>query len=321
MADNPFSKPTGTNKRLKCFLWGNTGAGKTSLALQFPGVAVIDTENGTEQYSDLYKFERFKCDDPTDMEKALDWLRTEKHSFRTIVIDPITVYWESLQRDWLEKIHRLKRPNEPLPTFQFGDWNYIKSDLKLFLRKLLRLDMNIVVTARAKAEYAEGSFTKIGQTFDGEKSLPYLFDSVLELQREKNVFRAVVHKDRGLRLSDIEWDAPSPRVLYETIEGAYGKENLEKEVVPVSLATMAQVQEIADLFELLEYTPDKIRKGLDKYNAEAVKDLGHEDARKILTTLRKKGKTAKKEVEKRYKPLDENPGELPDYSKEGQKDA
>ena len=48
----PFQPAASSDRRLKLLLWGDSGVGKTTLALQFPHPAVIDLEGGTEHYGD-----------------------------------------------------------------------------------------------------------------------------------------------------------------------------------------------------------------------------------------------------------------------------
>ena len=51
------------------------------------------------------------------------------------------------------------------------------------MRDLMALDMNVIVTARAKPEYdsSGGEMMKVvGETFDGEKTLAYWFDTVID---------------------------------------------------------------------------------------------------------------------------------------------
>jgi hypothetical protein len=43
---SPFQKAKSLDRRLKLFLWGDSGVGKTTLALQFPRPVVIDLEGG-----------------------------------------------------------------------------------------------------------------------------------------------------------------------------------------------------------------------------------------------------------------------------------
>ncbi len=43
---DPFRPATTTNRRLKLFLWGDSGVGKTTLALRFPHPTIVDLEGG-----------------------------------------------------------------------------------------------------------------------------------------------------------------------------------------------------------------------------------------------------------------------------------
>ena len=47
------------------------------------------------------------------------------------------------------------------------DWMTLKSEFKELIRKLIALDMNVILTARQKTQYKEGSFmVAMGETFD-----------------------------------------------------------------------------------------------------------------------------------------------------------
>src|SRR5690606_27441995 len=143
------------------FAYGDTGAGKTSLALEFPSPTVIDTEGGTDPYSTVKSFHRIRTSDPAEIWRSVSWLRKNHHEYRTLVLDPITVYWEALQRVWTERLHRHRADSNhgqygEFYELQTRDWALIKNDLRAFFRLLLSLDMNIVVTAREKDQYASG---------------------------------------------------------------------------------------------------------------------------------------------------------------------
>ena len=62
------------------------------------------------------------------------------------------------------------------------------------LRKLLDLDMNVICIAREKL----GSNGL--PTFDGEKSLPYIFDVVLRFYVENGEYMIMCEKDRSNQL-------------------------------------------------------------------------------------------------------------------------
>ena len=44
-------------RRLKLFVYSDSGAGKTTLAVQFPQTAIIDLEGGTDHYGELSNFD------------------------------------------------------------------------------------------------------------------------------------------------------------------------------------------------------------------------------------------------------------------------
>jgi len=131
-----------------------------------------------------------------------DWLRDNKHDYETLIIDPISVYWEALQHKWSEIFLQRNRQSRGFKfefyEFQMRDWMVVKSEARKFVRKLIAVDMNVVVTARQKTLYAENALKALGDTFDAEKSIPYLFDVVVRLYRdERRRFLAECQKDRS----------------------------------------------------------------------------------------------------------------------------
>jgi len=46
-------KPESVTKRLKLFMFGPAGVGKTTAAIQFPNSYIIDCERGAENYDKL----------------------------------------------------------------------------------------------------------------------------------------------------------------------------------------------------------------------------------------------------------------------------
>ena len=93
---SPFQKAVSVEKRLKLFLWGDSGVGKTTLALQFPKPVVIDMEGGADLYGDDFKFDVLKAVTADQVADAVDWLRENSHDYRTLILDPVTVYWDAL---------------------------------------------------------------------------------------------------------------------------------------------------------------------------------------------------------------------------------
>lgn len=200
----PFKPPRPSNRRNKILVFGESGSGKTTLALQFPKIAYCDNHGSSEKYEAAYQDHLFAH--PRNADETIDtvkYLLQNPGDRRTFVLDDMTVFWSQLQEKWvdifLRRLPRSKGHKLDLYQVQPGDWVHIKRDLNALIQRIIALDMNVVVIARAQKEYAgEGdNFMKVvGTTFGGEKNLPYSFDFIFELQRQGDKRIAITHKQR-----------------------------------------------------------------------------------------------------------------------------
>jgi hypothetical protein len=280
---SPFQKARSLEKRLKLFLWGDSGVGKTTLSLQFPKPVVIDLEGGADLYGETFDFDVLRASTADEVMEAVEWLLTRPHAYRTLVIDPITVYWDALQKKWSDVFLRRNKGSKGY-KFEFydlqpRDWMTVKAEFKDLIRKLIALDMNVIVTARQKVQYADGAFMKaIGETFDGEKSLPYLFDTIVRLYRdEKGRFLGECLKDRSNKLP-----AGAFEVSYARFEELFGKKALARKARPTAFATDEQKRQIRDSIARFGLSPEQVTKRLAAYGAESLDDLTEENARVII---------------------------------------
>ena len=289
VSGSPFAKAKAEAGRLKLLVWADFGVGKTWFALQFPGVSAIDMERGTVHYGDQLTFEVQHTASPDDVMATVDWLLTNEHPYRTLVIDPITIYWEALQRKWSDIYLRRNRGKKghrhEFYAFQPNDWAPMKAELKELCRKLAMLDMNVICTAREKPKYAEGDgeiMRRAGETFDAEKSLPYLFDTVMRMWVGENGQRmAEVSKDRSQKLPLLE-----PFVCdYPAFEELIGRDVLEREAKPLEMASDAQRARIRHCITVLELPADAVEDRLAHYDATCIDDLTAEHAATILSKL------------------------------------
>src|SRR5207245_10645405 len=107
-----------------------------------------DGERGTENYDKLVTSSGsvvFQTTDIHDVIAEVKSLLTEKHDFRTLVIDPITPVYNDL----LDKC-------ETLVGADFGrHYGAANKQMKRLANLIMALDMNVVITAPAKTEYGQ----------------------------------------------------------------------------------------------------------------------------------------------------------------------
>jgi hypothetical protein len=271
-------KPEPVNKRLKLFMYGPAGVGKTTAAIQFPDAYIIDCERGSEQYDKQINDSGgvvFATSDMAEVIAEVKQLLTVKHNFRTLVIDPITTAYNDL----LDKC-------EARVGSDFGKhYQEANKQMKRLANLILALDMNVVVTAHAKKEYGD-NLKVLGFTFDGWKQLDYWFDLVIELGRKKGDKRRTgkVVKSRIATFPDqdvFDWS-------YDSIRERYGASTLEREAATVALATPAQVAEINNLLAVVRLPEGTVEKWMTKAGVETLEDMPADVLDKCLAYVKDK---------------------------------
>jgi DNA polymerase III delta prime subunit len=278
-------KPTTIEKRMKALFYGPAGVGKTTAAIQFPKPYLIDTERGAEndQYVKLLNAAGGAYMFTTDADELIAEvvaLLSENHPYQTLVIDPLTVVYNDL----------LDRAAEKEGT-EFGR-HKIPADRKIkhLLTLLLRVDMNVVITSHAKPNWVRSKDAKgkdiavqEGMTFDCYGRLDYLFDLVFEVGKRGKDRIGTVRKTRveGFPEGDIF------PFCYNEIADRYGRNILERNAVPIVLATPEQIEE---LNAMLEHRVDKdalIAKWLDRAEADNLHEMTKDQISKCLDYLKK----------------------------------
>jgi len=263
-------KPEAQSKRLKLFMYGPAGVGKTTAAIQFPNSYVIDGERGAENYDKLITESGsavFQTNDINEVIAEVKSLLTVKHDYRTLVIDPIT----TIYNDLLEK-------SELKVGSDFGrHYGAANKEMKRLANLILALDMNVVVTAHAKKEYGD-NLKVLGQTFDGWRQLDYWFDLVIELGKRGKKRMAKVVKTRVDSFPDedvFEWS-------YDAIKARYDQSMLEKESQVIALASPEQVGEIKALLSVVRLPEGTTDKWFAKAGVDAWEDMPADTLQKCI---------------------------------------
>lgn len=271
------TKPTPEQTRLKLFLFGPAGVGKTTAAIQFPRPYIIDAEKGTAHYDALINAAKgavFRSTDISEVTMEVKSLLTEKHDYRTLVLDPITPLYDDL----------LERAEQKVGTDFGRHYGEANKAMKRLVNMVMRLDMNVVITAHAKNMYGK-KLEVIGSTFDGWKRLDYIFDLVLELQRSGTKRVANVRKTRLSGFVDgTDFDFSYAEVA-KRCDPTVVTDSAAK---VITLATSEEVAELNKLLEVVKLPDGTLEKWLDKAGADELADMTGEQIQKCIDHVKKK---------------------------------
>lgn len=272
----------------KMVLFGPSGVGKTWFSLSFPSVYYIAPEDGASRahYTDRLKASggvyMGQEDGALDFETVIEQLKalgSEKHAFKTVVIDSITKLFNTAVASEAERL---------------GDKNAFGADKKpaiAYMRRLVaavsRLDMNVLLIAHEKAEWGQdekGQRVELGKVPDCWDKLIYELDLAFLAQKRGASRVAVTKKSRLLGFPEGE----SFKLDFAEFSTRYGKDIIEKEVVPIALATPEQVAEINRLVDLLKVDSTTTGKWLEKANAETFAEFNTNQAESVIKNLNSK---------------------------------
>lgn len=287
--------PEKVEKRLKLFVYGPPGVGKTTAAIQFPNSYILDLERGSDFYADSIakaKSAVFKTTSAEEVEREVKALLTEKHEYRTLVIDPITQLYHSLQEGWARVFEKHAKTEKEAELQDFGPryWGRVKQDYKAVIRSILRLDLNVICTAHQKDIYGPG-MQKMGVGPDSMRGDDYIFDYVFRLEKVGKQRIAITEKERAevgkaKFPESFEWS-------YANFCKYYGADILEREAKPVALASPAQVAEIKSLVDLVKIEEKVIEDFFKKADVENWEEMTSESIQKAIDHVRKKLEIAK----------------------------
>lgn len=272
----------------KMLLYGNPGVGKTWFCLDFPGVYYIDTEGGADlqHYTDKLKRAGGVYMGPEDgsldfatVVEQVQALATERHEYRTLVIDSIS---------------KLFNTAVSLEADRLGDKNAFGADKKAaiaWMRRLVlwctKLDMNVLFVAHSKAEWGtdkSGDRSQIGITFDAWDKLEYELHLCLHIEKRGPARMARVRKSRLLGFPD----GDTFPLEYRDFALRYGVDIIEKKADVLVLASTEEVSRVKTLLDNVRVTEEEIAKWWTKAGVEGWSEMTGDQIRKVISFLQAK---------------------------------
>ena len=272
----------------KILIFGKPGVGKTYTSLDFPSVYYIDTEGGAsrDHYTDKLKKsggvyfgpEQGSQDFNTVIEE-IKTLATEKHPYKTLVIDSVS------------KIYNSEITKEQDRLGDKDAFGASKKPATSLTRKLIswidRIDMNVIMIAHEKAMWAKGE--QVGDTFDFYEKVEYELDLALQIIKQGENRKARVKKSRLLGFPDgtaFDWS-------YEGFAEKYGKDVIEKQGKAIALASPDQLARYKTLLELWKIPDGQEAKWLSAAKVDSLEEIDSDKMTKILTFIEKQLKGEK----------------------------
>lgn len=262
-------------------MYGKPGVGKTFTSLDFPNCYFVDTEGGADlpHYTDKLKdsggvyfgIEQGSLDFGTVIGQ-IQALATEKHDYKTLVIDSIT------------KIFNNEVAKEADRLGDKDAFGASKKPAVAMMRQLIswiqRLDMTVILISHEKIQWGmvNKQRAEIGVTFDCYDKLEYELHLALNIVKLPTKRNAIVTKTRLTGFGDgevFEWS-------YKEFAKRYGKDILEADTTQIILATPAQITDIKRLLSLVKLPEGQVEKWLTAGNTSCWEDMDSDKLGKLI---------------------------------------
>lgn len=278
MARNPFQPFPSQRGPVKLFVYGEPGTRKTRRSLMMPGPRfVIDMEAGASDYGDLVDLgvdQYLPTKSYVEVGEALDYLLTlPEGKVGTLIIDPVTVIWQSLQMAHVERKSSKANIDPDEVDFDVGVWGKLKRLYGDLMTELLNAPFHVVLVARG-AEKINAAGKKLPYGYDGEKSTVFLMNTVIETHADHDV----VIKDRTGTYT--ERQTVDTRVDFRSLLAKSGttpvrmQSETETARRDASDLTPEKVRRIAiDAIRNLDWLPEHIKAVCARWGVEKPQDI------------------------------------------------
>lgn len=269
----------------KILISGKPGVGKSFFALDFAEPFYMDIEGGAKRPQYQKKLIEVKAgyfgkeNGSQDFREIIDQtklLATTKHQYKTVIYDSFS------------KLYNLEAAIAEATVG--NDYGRDKKEANKPTRQLMRwidkLDLAVIIICHAKDKWERrgSEISYAGTTFDGYDKLEYELDLWLEVIKEG--------KNRSFRVKKSRIEAfvegNEYPLDYKEFARMYGEDIINKESVPLKLASEETVKEIERIVGVMKIAPDEVQAWLKKEDAETFADFAEDRAQKLLDSLNKK---------------------------------
>lgn len=217
-----FQKAVKSKSKLRCALFGPSGAGKTYSALSIAKgiggkVAVIDSERGSaSKYADKFDFDVVDLEKKSIDEYVQFIAEAGEAGYSVLIIDSLTHAWQDL----LEEVEKLA--NAKYRGNTWSAWSEGTPKQRALVNAILSCPCHIMATMRSKTEWqttqddrGKSRPVRVGLAPEQGKGIEYEFDMLLELSTEHI---ANVIKDRTGMFQDKLLTKPGVEFGRELVE-------------------------------------------------------------------------------------------------------
>ena len=220
MSVNLRSTSSVSSTGVKMLVYGQAGAGKTTLIKTLPNPVILSAEGGLLSISDT-ELPFIEISTMADLREAYSWLVDNAKDFSSVAVDSISEIAEVV----LNSEKKLAKD----PRQAYGAMQEQMTDL---IRAFRDLPMHVLMTAKLDKMQDEMGRMLYAPSMPGNKigqQLPYFFDEVLAMRIEKNSDGVAWHglkchgdaswqaKDRSGKLD--EWEEPNLSKIIAKIGG------------------------------------------------------------------------------------------------------
>lgn len=264
--------PDYTKKRFRALFFGRPSTYKTYTSIQFPKPYLIDTEGGAlhDQYVNMLKEKEGSILHTNDYQRILENVKSlcrEKHDFKTLIIDSITIIYNNLVDENIKKYGS-----------DFGKpYSESKNQIAQLIKWAFCTDMNVIFTAHCKKEYGD-KMCVIGKIPDCHKEVDYMFDLVIHTEKIAAKRVGYIMKSRVISFNETDHF----EFNYENIEKIYGKDNLLRKCKPIELATEEQLEELNTLIKKVKIPSFKTDRWLQKADVTSFEEMEKSNINKCI---------------------------------------